>query len=84
MTTEVNEPIKVGAIFGDNKKKLKPVWFVWGSRKYNVREITYIWTEKSGKASIHHFTVTDGTNLFAISYNTDTLVWMLRSVETDS
>lgn len=82
MTTEVNEPIKVGAIFGDNKKKLKPVWFVWGSRKYNVREITYIWTEKSGKASIHHFTVTDSANLFDISYSTDTLAWILHSVET--
>ncbi|OOP57848.1 MAG: hypothetical protein AYP45_01040 [Candidatus Brocadia carolinensis] len=83
MTTEVNEPIKVGAIFGDNNKKLKPVWFVWSGRKYNVLEITYIWTERMGKASIHHFTVTDGANLFAISYNTDTLVWTLRSVETD-
>lgn len=83
MTTEVNEPIKVGAIFGDNKKKIKPVWFIWGNRKYNVREITYIWTEKAEKTSMHHFTVTDGTNLFAISYNTDTLVWTLRSAETD-
>ncbi len=25
MTTEVNEPIKVGAVFGDNKKDIKPV-----------------------------------------------------------
>ncbi|MCF6156957.1 MAG: hypothetical protein E3K36_17370 [Candidatus Brocadia sp.] len=83
MITEINEPIKVGAIFGDNKKKLKPVWFVWSGRKYDVKEITYIWTERVGKASIHHFTVTDAASLFDISYNTDTLLWILHSIETD-
>ncbi|MFN3531381.1 MAG: hypothetical protein ACK41Q_02545 [Candidatus Brocadia sp.] len=83
MITEVNEPVTVGVIFGDNKKKLKPVWFVWSGRKYSVQEITYIWTERIGKASIHHFTISDGANLFDISFNTDTLIWILHSVETD-
>lgn len=82
MITEINEPIKVGAVFGDNQKKLKPVWFIWSGQKYLVQKITYIWTDRMGKASIHHFTVTDGVNLFSISYNTDTLVWTLHSVET--
>ncbi|GJQ49178.1 hypothetical protein KsCSTR_19600 [Candidatus Kuenenia stuttgartiensis] len=44
MITEVHEAIKVGAIFGDNKKKLKPVWFIWNGTKYTIREITYIIT----------------------------------------
>ena len=82
MITEINEMIQVGAIFGDNKKKLKPVWFIWNGRKYNIQKITYIWTERIGKANIHHFTVTDSDNLFSLSYNTDTLVWTLHSVET--
>lgn len=82
MITEVNELIKVGAVFGDNKRKLKPVWFVWSGRKYNIREITYIWTERIGKAGILHFTVTDDANLFDISYNSDTLAWTLHSVES--
>ena len=82
MITEINETIKAGAIFGDNKKKLKPVWFIWSNQKYLVQEITYVWTERIGKAVIHHFTVTDGANLFSISYNTDTLVWTLHSIET--
>ncbi|OHB93450.1 MAG: hypothetical protein A2Z58_01060 [Planctomycetes bacterium RIFCSPHIGHO2_12_42_15] len=82
MITEINEAIKVGAIFGDNKKKLKPVWFIWGGKKYLIQEITYIWTERLGKAVIHHFMVADGANLFSISYNTDTLVWTLHSIET--
>lgn len=82
MITEINEPIKVAAIFGDNKKKLKPVWFIWSGRKYDIKEITYIWTEREGKANIHHFTVTDGAGLFDISYSVDSLVWTLHSVET--
>lgn len=81
MITEVNEPIKVGVVFGDDKKKLKPVWFVWSGRKYDIREITYIWMERTGNASIHHFTVTDNAHLFDISYCTDTMVWTLHSVE---
>lgn len=80
MITEVNEQIKVGAIFGDNKKKLKPVWFIWSGRKYDIKEITYIWTENGGKAHVHHFTVTDSANLFDISYSTDTMVWTLHSI----
>ncbi|OQZ03686.1 MAG: hypothetical protein B6D34_06540 [Candidatus Brocadia sp. UTAMX1] len=84
MTTEIHEPIKVGAIFGDHKRKLRPVWFVWNNRKYDIKEITYIWTEKIGKASIHHFMVTDNADLFDISYSTDTLGWTLHSVETDA
>ncbi|MCR4321699.1 MAG: hypothetical protein NUV74_15350 [Candidatus Brocadiaceae bacterium] len=84
MITEINETIKVGAIFGDSKKKLKPVWFIWSGQKYLVQEITYVWTERLGKAVIHNFAVTDGVNLFSISYNTDTLVWILHSIETDS
>ena len=83
MTTEINEMIQVGAIFGDNKKKLKPVWFIWGGRRYNIQEITYIWTERTGKAVVHYFTVTDGANLFSISYNTDTLVWTLHSMHRE-
>jgi len=82
MITEINEAIKVGAIFGDNKKKLKPVWFIWGGKKYLIQEITYIWTERLEKDVIHHFMVADGANLFSISYNTDTLVWTLHSIET--
>lgn len=82
MITEINETIKVGAVFGDKRKKLKPVWFIWSDRKYLIQEITYIWTEKTGKSIIHYFTVTDGVNLFSISYNTDTLVWTLHFVDT--
>lgn len=83
MITEINEIIQVGAIFGDNKKKLKPVWFIWGGRRYNIQEITYTWTERMGKAVVHHFTVTDGANLSSISYNTDTLVWTLHSMHME-
>ena len=81
MITEIHEAIKVGAIFGDNKKKLKPVWFIWNGIKYTIREITYVWTERVGKTVIHYFTVTEGANLFSISYNTDTLLWTLHSIE---
>ncbi|MDR4507161.1 MAG: hypothetical protein MRJ65_02795 [Candidatus Brocadiaceae bacterium] len=82
MITEINETIKVGAIFGDKKKKIKPVWFIWSGQKYPVREVTYIWATRTGKAVIYHFTVTDSVNLFTLSYNTETLQWVLHTIET--
>ncbi len=55
MLTEINESIKVGAIFGDNKKKLKPVWFVWSGRKYDIKKITYILDGKDKKGQYTPF-----------------------------
>jgi hypothetical protein len=82
MITSINEPIRVGAIFG-NGKKIKPVWFVWNKRRHPVKEITYSWKSKEGRATIYSFSVTDGNSLYEIAYNAETLSWKLRAVETE-
>jgi len=86
MITKINEPIKVGAVFGADSiggKKLKPVWFVWKERQYRIKEVTYTWTNKEGRAFVHSFSVTDDQNLYEISYNTETMVWKLVAVEME-
>ena len=86
MITEIDEPIKVGVVFGADSiggKKIKPVWFVWKERQYRIKEVTYTWTNKDGRASVHSFSVTDGQNLYEISYNTETRVWRLVAVEVE-
>ena len=86
MITEIDEPIKVGVVFGANcigGKKIKPVWFIWKEKQYHIKEVTYAWTNKEGSASVHYFSVTDGQNLYEISYNAETMVWVLMAVEME-
>ena len=86
MITEIDEPIKVGAVFGADSiggKKIKPVWFVWKGRQYRIKEVTYTWANNDGRAVVHYFSVTDDQNLYEISYNTETMVWRLMAVEME-
>jgi len=70
----------VAVIFGPGDA-IRPVWFDWRRRKYAVREITYSWQERQGEATILHFAVSDGGNLFELSYNTAGRIWSLAAVE---
>lgn len=80
---QVDDMIKVVAVFGDGKK-LRPVYFFWGKRKYKISQITYNWISQEGKAKIHHFSVVDANDdLFEICYNTESMVWKLTHIETD-
>ncbi len=80
MITRIEEPIRVGVVFG-NGKKIKPVWFVWNKRQYRIRNITYSWLSREGRSTIYNFSVTDGNTLYEICYNAETLSWKLRAVE---
>ena len=39
---KIEQPVKVGAVFGGGKK-IRPVWFVWEGREYHIKDITYTW-----------------------------------------
>lgn len=73
------ETIEVAAVFGKNK--IKPKWFIRGGSKHDIKEITYIWRSRKGDAVIAHFTVTDGANVFEISFNQKSMSWTLDGVE---
>ncbi|MFH1367999.1 MAG: hypothetical protein ABII64_02605 [Elusimicrobiota bacterium] len=74
--TIINEPIDVGAVFGKNK--IRPKWFLWKNRKYEIKETTFTWQDREGEANIIFFSVTDGATLFEISLNQKTLAWRLE------
>jgi len=76
--TEINEPVKVGAVF--EKAKIKPKWFIWNGKKFNLREITYSWIDSSRGSKHHFFTVWDGSNLYEISLNSRFMTWNLEKV----
>jgi hypothetical protein len=78
MATEIREPVEVAAVFD---KGIRPVKFRWNDRVYPVKEITYTWKTRTGSATIVHFSVTDGSTLFELSYNQSTMKWALEQVE---
>ncbi len=79
---KIRENIRVAVIFGPGNS-VRPVWFDWRRRKYAVREVTYTWRERQGEATLFHFAVTDGANLFELTYNAVSQLWALTAVETE-
>lgn len=74
------EEISVVASFG-RPYKVRPVRFRWNGRLLEVREVTYRWSTMEGRAMVHHFAVTDGASAYEISFNSQTLLWKINSLE---
>ncbi len=79
MPVEIDEPIKVGAVF--SRGEIRPVWCLRYGRQVSIRETTFAWKTREGNARILHFSVTDGNGLYEICYNTETLGWRLLNAE---
>jgi hypothetical protein len=80
MMERIRENIRVAVIFGPGNR-VAPVWFDWRRRKHTVKEITYTWQERQGDATILHFAVSDGADLFELAYNTGNQLWDLTAVD---
>ncbi len=76
----IREQIRVAVIFGPGNQ-IRPVWFGWRRRKYEVREVTYSWQERQGDATILHFAVSDGANLFELAYDAVGQAWALSAAD---
>ncbi len=78
MITEIGESVRVMAVF---ESGIRPVKFRWRENVYRVSEVTYSWQSTRGSERIIHFSVTDGTALFELSYNRSTMEWRLERLE---
>ena len=80
MPVSVGSAVKVLAVFGDGRK-LRPLRFLWSGRTYKVKEITLEWDSFHGREKIHHFSVSDGANIYELAYHSESMLWTLESVE---
>lgn len=79
MIEEICEPIKVLASFSAGK--MMPYFFSWRKRRYRVAEVTGWWSDYEGEAKRFFFSVlTDGVDLYEISFHTRTLNWELLRI----
>jgi len=77
---EIGHFVTVLAVF-DPSYKIRPLRFRWSGRLVRVEEVTYTWKSKEGRHEIYHFSITDGSALYELSYNTDSLLWKLEHLE---
>lgn len=80
MSEILNERIKVGAVFGDGA--IKPKWFVRGSIRFDIANINYRWRTREGRNIVHHFSVSDGMNVFELAYSSEESNWMLVAAKS--
>jgi len=80
MMRNIREDVRVAVIFGPGNS-IRPVWFDWRRRKYEVREVTYTWQEREGEATLLRFAVSDGASLFELTFNSANRVWSLAAVD---
>ena len=78
----INEFIKVGAIF-TGAENIRPAWFIWDKRKYQVKEVNYFWLEKSGREKLFCFSVTDGANTYELNFNAELASWKLTKIASE-
>ncbi len=81
MVMEVDEKIEVGAIF--RRGKVKPVWFIWKSRRHSVRDVTYEWHERRGENFFHYFQVVADEGIYRVSLDSRSLAWHLEKIYDD-
>jgi hypothetical protein len=76
--TYIGEKVNVLASFTSG---IRPIKFKWSGRLVTVKEVTYTWKSREGHESVHHFSVTDGTSLYELSFHAHSLVWKLEKLE---
>ncbi|HNW92081.1 MAG TPA: hypothetical protein PKM88_04130 [bacterium] len=82
MATVIGEPVKVGAVFAG--PAVRPRWFDHRARRHDIAAITYQWRSRNGAAVLLHFAVSDGANLYELSFNQQSLEWRLEKSSGDA
>ena len=81
MASQVDEKVNVGAVFKNGR--VFPRWFLHRDQKVSVETITYSWQERKGDSIYYHYAVSDGENLYDLSFHPGDLVWILEAVEDE-
>lgn len=75
----IDESVRVGAVFNNNR--ITPKWFIRKNQHFNITAVNYTWKTRQGKDTIHHFAVSDGINVFELSYYPEESRWELTAVD---
>jgi hypothetical protein len=79
MLVDLDEPVSVGAVF--SRGLMRPVWFSRGKRQVRINEVAFTWKTREGDTCIHHFSVTDGSGVYQLKFNTASFVWRIVNAD---
>ncbi len=78
---ELSEPINVWVFF--QKNSIAPYVFFWKNRRIKIETINLVHTTKNGNSTAYHFSVSAEGNFYRLGFDSNTLKWVLESVEED-
>jgi hypothetical protein len=81
MFEQINDPIEVKVLF--RQGKTLPFRFMWKNQEIGIKKVNLVWSSFEGKIKVYYFAVSDEVNYYKLSFNTDSLNWMLMESYTD-
>jgi len=78
---KINEPINVIASFAGNK--VVPHAFTWEQKRYSIKKLNLVHSERIGRDLIYYFSVSDKANTFKLAFNPIELKWRLEELYTE-
>jgi hypothetical protein len=78
---EIKERVEAGIIFG--KGIPKPKWFIWKSKRIEIKSVNYTWNTVEGDAVILHFSATGDNGNYEISFNHKNLECFLEKTDVE-
>ena len=77
-----SEQIDVEVFYG-GKNRMKPLWFIWNGKKYQIASVNHVWKERDGREVFYCFSVSDEANTYLLRYNTLQMQWVICGIYTE-
>ncbi len=79
--TEINEPIKVGVIFGSGQATIR--WLTWKGRKILIEKVTFSWKTADGAKEVRKFALSNGSEVFEVAFYPADFLWYLEKIHAE-
>jgi hypothetical protein len=82
MHYRTEEKIQVGVICG-GEVRMRPEWFVWKGKRYQVSRVNHVWKESQGRELLYFFSVSDAVNTYLLCYQAMNMEWKICGTYTE-
>jgi len=80
MTETINEKVSVLLLYSRERHLTMPCKLRWQGRDYVITKLGYHHSVREGRKLLHKFAVSTGALDFRLSFDTETLEWVLEEV----
>jgi len=80
MVETINEKVSVITVFDSIKKVVMPRKIRWQGKEYTITKLGFHHTVREGRKLLHKFAVSTGAIDFRLSFDSETMHWLLEEV----